>query len=148
MRERKGRGGSLGGEDGVGYGRPPVHSRFKKGQSGNPKGRPPGSGSFATILRKVLGEKVSVREGDKVWLISKMEGIVRSLSLKALKGDQRATATVFALALQHGQLEEKPESRAFTIEFVSPDGSRSSTPPSENDQATGTRLPVTSAPTK
>jgi hypothetical protein len=132
----------------VGYARPPVHSRFKKGQSGNRKGRPPGSGGFATILRKVLGEKVSVREGDKVWLISKMEAIVRSLSLKALKGDQRATATVFALALQHGQLEEKPENRAFTIEFVSPDGSRSSTPPLDDDQATGARLPVTSAPKK
>jgi hypothetical protein len=76
MKGRKGRGGGyLGGQDGVGYGRPPVHSRFKKGQSGNPKGRPRGRRSVASILHKILGEKVSVREGDKVWLISKMEGL-------------------------------------------------------------------------
>jgi hypothetical protein len=95
-----------------------------------------------------LAEKVSVREGEKVWLISRMEAIVRSLSLKALKGDQRATATVFAFALQDGQLEEKPEERIFTVEFVSPDGSRSRTPPSADGQTETTQMPVTSAPKK
>ncbi len=126
MKRGKGRrGSSVCGNHEVGYARPPMHSRFKKGRSGNPKGRPRGSGSIATITNKILGEKVSVREGDKVWLISKMEAIVRGLSLKALKGDQKAIATVLALAQEHIQSEEQPESRSITIEFVSPDESRS-----------------------
>jgi Family of unknown function (DUF5681) len=144
MRRGKGRrGSSVLGNHEVGYARPPVHSRFKKGQSGNPKGRPRGSRSVATILHKILGEKVSVREGERVWLISKMEAIVRSLSLKALKGDQKATATVLALAQEHIQSEHRPENRAITVEFVSPDESRRSPRPL---QATGAPLAVTSAP--
>jgi hypothetical protein len=121
-----------------------VHSRFKKGQSGNPKGRPRGSRSVATILHKILGEKVSVREGDRVWLISKMEAIVRSLSLKALKGDQKATATVLALEQEHIQSEHRPENGAITIEFVSPDESRWGPRPLQDDQATGARQPAKS----
>jgi hypothetical protein len=147
MRGGKGRlGSSVRGNHEVGYARPPVHSRFKKGQSGNPKGRPRGSRSVATILHKILGEKVSVREGDKVWLISKMEAIVRGLSLKALKGDQKATAAVLALAQEHVQLEVRPEVRSITVELVSPDKSRWGPRPLQDDQATGARLPVTSTP--
>jgi Family of unknown function (DUF5681) len=120
-----------------------VHSRFKKGQSGNPKGRPRGRRSVAAILHKILGEKVSVREGDKVWLISKMEAIARSLALKAIKGDQKATATVFALAEEHAQLERQPISGEVRIVLVDPDESRFPNRP-QGDQTTGRLPPVTS----
>ena len=46
----------------VGYRKPPVNTRFKSGQSGNPKGRPRGSKGFATLMRKALSETVLVRE--------------------------------------------------------------------------------------
>jgi hypothetical protein len=45
-----------------------------------------------------LNEKISVREGDKVRLISKFEAMMRSLALKAVRGDLKAMATVIALA--------------------------------------------------
>ena len=38
----------------VGYGKPPLHSRFKKGQSGNPKGFPKGGEKLAYALRRLL----------------------------------------------------------------------------------------------
>jgi hypothetical protein len=38
----------------VGYGRPPKHTRFKPGRSGNPKGRPRGSRNLSTEMQKVL----------------------------------------------------------------------------------------------
>jgi hypothetical protein len=38
----------------VGYGKPPRHSRFVKGQSGNPRGRPPGAKNMKTLLTKAL----------------------------------------------------------------------------------------------
>jgi hypothetical protein len=68
-----------------------------------------------------------------------MEAIVRSLSLKALKGDQKATETVLALAQGHAQLEDRPENGAIKIEFVSPDKSRWDPRPPQDDQATGDR---------
>ena len=64
----------------VGYGRPPRHSRFKPGQSGNPKGRPERKASarareqdFSALLRKILKETLLLREGDRVLTVSKME---------------------------------------------------------------------------
>jgi Family of unknown function (DUF5681) len=44
----------------VGYGKPPRHTRFKKGQSGNPRGRPNGSKNLSTLLSETLSEPVIV----------------------------------------------------------------------------------------
>lgn len=45
----------------VGYGKPPAHSRFQPGQSGNPKGKKKGAKSFKTVVGGILNEKVAVR---------------------------------------------------------------------------------------
>ena len=94
----------------VGYGRPPVHSRFQKGQSGNPSGRTKGSKNLKTLFRKILNEEVSLREGSVVRKVSKAEAILRGLVVGAMKGDSRSVMTLFRLAEQTGQLEEAPAS--------------------------------------
>jgi hypothetical protein len=91
----------------VGYGSPPVHSRFKKGQSGNPSGRAKGSQNLKTIFNKVLDEEISLREGSQVEKVSKAEALVRGMVVGALKGDQRNLAMLFRFAEQTGQFEEK-----------------------------------------
>jgi hypothetical protein len=79
----------------VGYGNPPVHSRFKKGQSGNPSGRAKGSQNLKTIFNKVLDEEISLREGSEIKKVSKAEALVRGMVVGALKGDQRNLAMLF-----------------------------------------------------
>ena len=49
----------------VGYGRPPVHSRFKPGQSGNPKGRRKGQRNVGTVVDGELSQRIKVREGNR-----------------------------------------------------------------------------------
>ena len=49
----------------VGYKRPPLHTRFRKGQSGNPRGRPRGSKNFSTLLTEALNEPVVVTEDGR-----------------------------------------------------------------------------------
>jgi Family of unknown function (DUF5681) len=49
----------------VGYGKPPLHSRFKKGRSGNPHGRPKGSSNMSTLLDHALNEQVVVSENGQ-----------------------------------------------------------------------------------
>ena len=90
----------------VGYRRPPVHSRFKPGQSGNPSGRPRGSQNLQTLFNKILKEEVSLREGQLVRKVSKAEAILRGLVIGAMKGDTRHVATLFRIAEQCGQFEE------------------------------------------
>ncbi len=85
----------------VGYKKPPKHSRFKKGLSGNPCGRPKGAKNLKTILEAELSETIVVREGDRQKKISKLEGVVKALLAKALKGDPRGMDLVLRLAAQH-----------------------------------------------
>jgi hypothetical protein len=77
-------------KDDVGYGKPPVHSRFVKGRSGNPKGRPKGSRNFHTDLLAELEEPIPIRVGERVRSISKQRALIKSMMNRALKGDVRA----------------------------------------------------------
>jgi hypothetical protein len=75
----------------IGYGKPPKHTQFVKGKSGNPKGRPKGSQNLATLLEKIIRQRVSVTENGKSREMSKAEAILMQLVNKALKGDINAT---------------------------------------------------------
>jgi hypothetical protein len=89
----------------VGYGRPPVHTRFKPGKSGNSKGRPRGSRNLRTIIQDALTTKVVLRQGQGKRSISKLEGIVLRQVDDALKGDPKAALAALKMAAQVGLLE-------------------------------------------
>src|SRR4051794_34796483 len=80
-----------------GYGRPPRHSRFQPGQSGNRKGRPKGSKNFETILIEVLNRKVSMRGARGARQVTVREAMLLKFAENALKGDPRALLTLIAL---------------------------------------------------
>jgi hypothetical protein len=102
----------------VGYKRPPGHTRFKPGQSGNPSGRAKGNQNFKSLFHKILKEQVSLREGSDLRKVSKAEAIMRSLIVGALKGDSRSLATMFRLAEQVGQFEDDHTQEITVRRFV------------------------------
>src|SRR5688572_20735743 len=94
----------------VGYGKPPPHSRFRKGQSGNPTGRPRGMsrGRTSDLALKEAFRLVSVREGDKVTKMPAMQAVLRSLVAFAAKGSgpaQRALIELVRVAEQETKTE-------------------------------------------
>ena len=74
----------------VGYGKPPRHSQFKKGRSGNPNGRPKGSLNLATLLERILHEKVVINENGQRREITKGEAALKQLVNKSAAGDLAA----------------------------------------------------------
>lgn len=78
------------GEYRVGYGKPPVETRFKRGQSGNPRGRPPGAKNLASLLNEALNELVLVAENGERKRISKRKAAFKQLVNEAAKGNWRA----------------------------------------------------------
>ena len=71
----------------VGFGKPPVSTRFTKGQSGNPHGRPKGKSNLATILNAALHEKVTIVENGRSKQVTKMEAATKQLVNRAASGD-------------------------------------------------------------
>jgi hypothetical protein len=74
----------------VGYGKPPRHTRFKKGQSGNPRGRTPGAKNLKTLLIQALNELVIVSDNGGHRKITKREAIVTQLVNRSATADLRA----------------------------------------------------------
>lgn len=94
----------------VGYGKPPVETRFKEGQSGNKKGRPKGSKNVHTLLNEILSQKVSLKENDKVLKVSKKAGMLMQLVNQGLKGNLRAMDILLPYILESDiKAEEKAQ---------------------------------------
>jgi hypothetical protein len=81
-----------------GYKRPPLHTQFKPGQSGNPSGRPKKKATtFVEALERELSRKISVVEGGERQKISKLDAIVKQQTNKAASGDLKATALLLGV---------------------------------------------------
>jgi hypothetical protein len=90
----------------VGYGKPPIGSRFKPGQTGNAKGRPKGHKNLKTLIRQAMTARISVQEGTSNRQVSKIEGVVLRQLQNALKGNDRSAMAVIRMALQLGFLDD------------------------------------------
>ena len=74
----------------VGRGNPPKHTQFRKGTTGNPKGRPKGSKNLSTYIMAAARDHVTATVGGKTRKISKIQATAMQLATKAAGGDQAA----------------------------------------------------------
>jgi uncharacterized protein DUF5681 len=104
-----------GGDYAVGYGKPPQHTRFVKGQSGNPRGRPPGAKNMKTLLSKALNELVVVTEPGGRRKVSKREAIVTQLVNRSAKADYKAIQILLGMLRDiEGDTDAHSSDAAFT----------------------------------
>ncbi len=90
----------------VGYRKPPVNTRFRKGESGNPNGRPRGTRNFSSIFAKSFREKVVISENGKRKTITKLEAATKQLANKAASGDLVALRQAVAvIAMLEGKTQ-------------------------------------------
>jgi hypothetical protein len=107
----------------VGYGRPPIHTRFKPGQSGNPAGRPKGAQNFAT---EELKEAILVKEGGVTKRVSKRRAMIKRQAERALQGDTRAFSCLVAMSPEENAADRvelpsdlEPGDRALIERYLS-----------------------------
>ena len=103
----------------VGYGKPPVHSRFRPGQSGNPRGKAKGRKNLATALLEELSERVVVTENGRQRKLSKQTLILKRMVSDAAQGDAKARDQLLKLIGAIEQVapddaEEAPQSSEET----------------------------------
>jgi hypothetical protein len=100
----------------VGYGKPPRHTRFAKGQSGNPRGRPCGAKNFTTLLEEALNEPVTVTENGGRRKVSKRQAIITQLVNRSATADFRALKLLFDIVRDIERQTEpaSPETAEFS----------------------------------
>jgi hypothetical protein len=92
----------------VGYGKPPCQTRFRKGQSGNPKGRTAGDKNLSTLLSEALNEHVIITENGGRRKISKRQAVIKQIVNQAVKGDWRVAKLLFDIQ-QENERRTEPE---------------------------------------
>lgn len=95
------------GEFQVGYGKPPLHSRFQPGKSGNPRGRTKGSRGLKTDLHAELASTLTIQINGKPFKGTKQQLILKALATRAAAGDVKAAALVLPLILQVFGIEDR-----------------------------------------
>lgn len=94
----------------IGYGKPPPHTRFKPGQSGNPRGRPKKTTDLQKLFERELGKIVRVTENGQAKTRTVREAFVISVVSAAFKGDRDARRLVLA------QMEKSPDLDGLEID--------------------------------
>jgi uncharacterized protein DUF5681 len=99
-------------DDLVGYKRPPKHTRFRPGHSGNPTGRKKNSRNFKTDLVAELHEKIPIRENGRDMRTTKQRAFVKALVAAAIKGDMRATTALVSFCTRSLGSEDEEDVNA------------------------------------
>ena len=106
---------SVSGAKQVGYRNPPEATRFRKGQSGNPKGRGKGSLNVATVFAQTLREKVVVKENGQRKTMTKLEAAIKQFVNKAASGDLRALQLLVSLSREAETRESQPQPNSLAL---------------------------------
>ena len=93
----------------VGYGKPPRHSRFKPGRSGNPRGRPKGAVDRKTIVEQVFLARHTVIEQGKRRQRTVLELVLLALRNRAIDGNSRAFSKFHDLFERYGPQDTRVE---------------------------------------
>lgn len=108
------------GDYAVGFGRPPKEHRFKKGVSGNPRGRPRAKPARQADITALLEAPVKVKAGGRAKTMVPFEVTTRQLAKKALEGDVRAILKFIDLCEQYGLLAPPQPEDGGSVVFAPP----------------------------
>ena len=114
----------------VGYRRPPVGTRFKKGISGNPRGRPrkrrevarsSGPPSVQDLVMAEAYRQITIRENNEPVTLPMIQAVVRSLGVAAVRGSHRAQIAITGMvqAIEQGVLDDKRALLNAILEYKS-----------------------------
>jgi len=105
----------------VGYGKPPKANQFKKGQSGNPKGRKRSEENFIAVFKRLATKRVKVNNNGAVKTLSMAEAIIARNYQAALKQDETAMGNMLRLAEYVGETQDQLDPKVVGLPLFMPE---------------------------
>lgn len=109
----------------VGYGKTPKSTRFKKGRSGNPRGRSRGAENIIAIFKRIVSKRVKVRDGDKTETMTLAEAVIFRNYKAALHKNSVAMSNIFRLAEESGEMIDVTDKKQTGMPMAFPKRSAS-----------------------
>lgn len=88
----------------VGYRKPLKANRFRKGRTGNPRGKRKGEENIVSVFKRIVLRRVKINDGEKVHTISLAEAVIRANYQAALRKNPFAMNNIFRLAEDAGEI--------------------------------------------
>jgi hypothetical protein len=105
----------------IGYGKPPKANQFRKGRSGNPRGRTPGQENLISVFKRLATKKVKINDNGVIKSISWADAVISQNLRAALNRDQAAMANILRLAEHAGEFKDLTDPKVVGRPLIMPE---------------------------
>jgi hypothetical protein len=105
----------------VGYGKPPKANQFRKGRTGNPRGKRQGEENTISAFKRIVSRRVKINDGEKVRTVTLAEAVILKNLNAAVQKDPFAMSNVFRLAEDAGEFVDFADANQAGRPFAVPE---------------------------
>jgi hypothetical protein len=106
----------------VGYGKPPKANQFRKGRSGNPRGKRQGEENITSAFKRIVSKRVKINDGDKFRTVTLAEAVILKNYNAAVQRDSFAMSNIFRLAEDAGEFADRTDPKQVGRPLFVPEG--------------------------
>jgi hypothetical protein len=105
----------------VGYGKPPKANQFRRGRTGNPRGKRKGEENIVSAFRRHVLKRVKIKDGDELRTITVAEAVILKNFDAAMHKDPIAMGNIFRLAEESGEFVDRTDAKQVGRPFAVPE---------------------------
>jgi hypothetical protein len=95
----------------VGYGKPPRANQFRKGRTGNPRGKRQGEENIISAFKRIVSKRIKIKDGEKIRTITLAEAVIQKNYNAAVQKNPFAMSNIFRVAEDAGELVDFTEAK-------------------------------------
>ncbi len=104
----------------VGYGKPPKANQFRKGRTGNPRGKRRGEENLVSVFKRHVLKRVKIKDGDTIRTITLAEAVILKNYNAALQKNPFAMGNIYRLAEESGEFVDMTDSKQVGMPIAVP----------------------------
>jgi Family of unknown function (DUF5681) len=105
----------------VGYGKPPKANQFRKGRTGNPRGKRRGEENTISAFKRIVSKRVKINDRERVRTVTLAEAVILKNYNAALQKNSFAMSNIYRLAEDAGEFVDFADAKQVGRPFAVPE---------------------------